>query len=100
VLAKAMTHCAAVLCTVRARRAASFFLCLITPLCSYLCGGLYAGLYERAHIIRYFLTLCRAASALLQRESVPPGALVWARRALSRQPCTAGAGVGPLAGLR
>ena len=30
------------------------FLCLITPLCSYLYGGLYGGLYERAHIIRYF----------------------------------------------
>lgn len=29
-------------------------LCLITPLCSYLYGGLYGGLYERAHIIRYF----------------------------------------------
>jgi hypothetical protein len=32
------------------------FLCLITPLCSYLYGGLYGWLYERAHIIRYFLT--------------------------------------------
>jgi hypothetical protein len=32
------------------------FLCLVTPLCSYLYGGLYGGLYERAHIIRYFLT--------------------------------------------
>ena len=30
------------------------FLCLITPLCSYLYGYLYGGLYERAHIIRYF----------------------------------------------
>ena len=30
------------------------FLCLITPLCSYLYGGLYGGLYERADIIRYF----------------------------------------------
>jgi hypothetical protein len=30
------------------------FLCLITPLRSYLYGGLYGGLYERAHIIRYF----------------------------------------------
>ena len=28
------------------------FLCLITPLCSFLYGGLYGGLYERAHIIR------------------------------------------------
>jgi hypothetical protein len=26
----------------------------ITPPCSYLYGGLYGGLYERAHIIRYF----------------------------------------------
>ena len=32
----------------------AYFLCLITPLCSYLYGGLYGGLYERAHIIRYF----------------------------------------------
>jgi hypothetical protein len=30
------------------------FLCLITPLCSYLYGGLYGGLYERAHIIRCY----------------------------------------------
>jgi hypothetical protein len=30
----------------------SFFLCLITPLCSYLYGGLHEGFYERAHIIR------------------------------------------------
>ena len=30
------------------RRAASF-LCLITPVCSYLYGDLYGGLYERAH---------------------------------------------------
>jgi hypothetical protein len=30
------------------------FLGLITPLCSYLYGGLCGGLYERAHIIRYF----------------------------------------------
>jgi hypothetical protein len=29
-------------------------LCLITRMCSYLHGGLYGGLYERAHIIRYF----------------------------------------------
>ena len=29
------------------------FLCLITPLCPYLHGGLYGRLYERAHIIRY-----------------------------------------------
>ena len=36
------------------RDGAKDFLCLITPLCSYLYGGLYGGLYERAHIIRYF----------------------------------------------
>jgi hypothetical protein len=30
------------------------FLCLITPLCSYLYGSLYGGSYARAHIIRYF----------------------------------------------
>jgi hypothetical protein len=34
----------------------SCFLCLITPLRSYLYGGLYRELYERAHIIRYSLT--------------------------------------------
>jgi hypothetical protein len=28
----------------------AYFLCLITPLCSYLYGGLYGGVYERAHI--------------------------------------------------
>jgi hypothetical protein len=41
------------------------FLCLITPLCSYLYGGLYGGLYERAHIIRYFpliSVLCAGAA--------------------------------------
>jgi hypothetical protein len=32
----------------------SSFLCLITPLCSYLYRGLYGALYEGAHIIRYF----------------------------------------------
>jgi hypothetical protein len=31
-----------------------YLLCQITPLRSYLYGGLYGGLYERAHIIRYF----------------------------------------------
>jgi hypothetical protein len=45
--------------TCRAFGFAWSFLCLITPLCSYLYGGLYRGLYEKAHIIRYFLT-CRA----------------------------------------
>jgi hypothetical protein len=41
------------------------FLCLIMPLCSYLYGGLYWGLYERAHIIRYFplWSFCRNGSA-------------------------------------
>jgi hypothetical protein len=39
----------------RARRGSKDFLCLITPLRSYLYGGLYGGLYERAHIIRCFL---------------------------------------------
>jgi hypothetical protein len=47
---------------------ASHFLCLITPLCSYLYGGLYGGLYERAHIIRYFLTFLR----LRVRGEPPP----------------------------
>jgi hypothetical protein len=37
------------------------FLCLITPLCSYLYGGLYGGLHERAHIIRYFPRLPQVA---------------------------------------
>jgi hypothetical protein len=36
-----------------AKKCERSFLCLITPLCSYLYGGLYGGLYERAHIIRY-----------------------------------------------
>jgi hypothetical protein len=31
-----------------------FFLCLVTPLCSYLYGGLHGGLYESADITRYF----------------------------------------------
>jgi hypothetical protein len=39
--------------TLAPRRSRSF-LCLITPLCSYLYGGLYGGLHESAHIIRCF----------------------------------------------
>lgn len=38
------------------------FLCLITPLCSYVYGGLYGGLYERADIIRYFPLLSAGGS--------------------------------------
>jgi hypothetical protein len=38
------------------------FLCLITPLCSYLYGGLYGGLCERAHIIRCFTARRQAES--------------------------------------
>jgi hypothetical protein len=37
------------------------FLCLITPLRSCLYGGLHGGLYERAHIIRYFPPICRCS---------------------------------------
>ena len=58
------------------------FLCLITSLCSYLCGGLYGDLYERAHIIRYFL---RSSSPRCPRWSTP-----WPRssaRRLPRTPC-------------
>ena len=40
------------------------FLCLITPLCSYLYGGLYGGLYERAHIIRHHLDGLQAQRVL------------------------------------
>jgi hypothetical protein len=39
--------------------AAGFFLCLITPLCSYLYRGLYGGLYGRAHVIRSFPQVIR-----------------------------------------
>jgi ABC-type multidrug transport system fused ATPase/permease subunit len=45
-----------------AKTASGNFLCLITPLCSYLYGVLYGGLYERSHIIRYFLTRSVGAS--------------------------------------
>jgi hypothetical protein len=50
------------------------FLYLITPLCSYLYGGLYGGLYERAHIIRYF------PPPLAARRCAPRRSRGWASR--------------------
>ena len=44
------------------------FLCLITPLCSYLYVGLYEGLYERAHIVG--LVSARSDSSLAEGGSV------------------------------
>jgi hypothetical protein len=40
------------------------FLCLITPMCSYLYGGLYGRMYERAHVIRYFPPLAPRSTAI------------------------------------
>ena len=50
---------------------ASFFLCLVMPLCSYLYGGLYGGWYERAHIIRYFPQLYRVLAGRIVVRAGP-----------------------------
>jgi hypothetical protein len=50
--ADAALHVVEMWLSIIATSTSTSFLCLITPLCSYLYGGLYGGLYERAHIIR------------------------------------------------
>ena len=50
------------------------FLCLITPLCSYLYGGLYGRLYERADIIRYFPFSRRRVGPTGRRRRARPAA--------------------------
>jgi hypothetical protein len=47
------------------------FLCLITPPHVYLHGGLYGGLYERAHIIRCFPPRGAGRRAAAQRHDAP-----------------------------
>ena len=67
-------------CRARARRSKPF-LCLITPMCSYLYGGLYGGLYERAHIIRYFPSYTgRGPGALARGGAGARGPAAAARR--------------------
>ena len=48
------------------------FLCLITPLCSYLYGGLYGGLYERADIIRCTVDDGADATPACRRRGATP----------------------------
>jgi hypothetical protein len=45
------------------------FLCLITPLCFYLHGGVYGGLYERAHMTMYFPPLKHCGGPKARRAS-------------------------------
>jgi hypothetical protein len=72
------------------------FLCLITPLCSYLYGGLYGGLYERAHIIRYFPIFPRQGAR--GRRQPPRRARAPAPRARALG-CARSAGINPIATL-
>ena len=67
-----------------------YFLCMITPLCSYLYGGLSGGLYERAHIIRYFPPMAASGGGRAVRLRGGRAALAAARarpaRPARRQP--------------